>query len=144
MTVIAYKDGVVACDSRVTAGHTIYTDNCVKYKLVGNLLFWFCGDAASEDHLTSWVFNETHAIPKEASTDALCWDGDNLWHVSTGGEGEGPWKFLLDKAVPTAIGSGAAVALGAMYTGASAKDAVKAAIALNVYCGGKIRTKQLW
>lgn len=48
----------------------------------------------------------------------------------------GPWR--VDRPF-YALGSGSTVAMGAMQQGASAVEAVEAAIALDIYSGGPIR-----
>lgn len=48
----------------------------------------------------------------------------------------GPWR--VDRPY-YALGSGSAVALGAMQCGATAEQAVEAAIALDIYSGGPVR-----
>ena len=47
--------------------------------------------------------------------------------------------FSVD--VPIAIGSGAEIALGAMYSGKTAKQAVKIASTVDVFTGGRIRSR---
>ncbi|MNJ79145.1 hypothetical protein D3C77_770710 [compost metagenome] len=55
----------------------------------------------------------------------------------------GIWRQELDPANPDAIGSGAPYALAAMDMGASAEDAVRAAMKRDIYTGGKIRTLRI-
>lgn len=55
----------------------------------------------------------------------------------------GIWKQELDPANPDAIGSGAAYALAAMDMGASAEDAVRAAMKRDIYTGGKVRAMKV-
>lgn len=52
----------------------------------------------------------------------------------------GIWKQDLDLANPDAIGSGYAYAIAAMDMGASAEDAVRAAMKRDIYTGGAVRT----
>ncbi|GAI22667.1 unnamed protein product, partial [marine sediment metagenome] len=49
----------------------------------------------------------------------------------------------LDPANPDAIGSGSAYALAAMDMGASAEEAVRAAMKRDIYTGGKVRTMRI-
>ena len=55
----------------------------------------------------------------------------------------GIWKQELDPANPDAIGSGSAYALAAMDMGASAEDAVRAAMKRDIYTGGRVRTMRV-
>ncbi len=52
----------------------------------------------------------------------------------------GVWRQPLDPANPDAIGSGSAYALAAMDMGASAEEAVRAAMKRDIYTGGTVRT----
>jgi ATP-dependent protease HslVU (ClpYQ) peptidase subunit len=51
--------------------------------------------------------------------------------------------FLIVPEPFAAIGSGKGVALGALHAGASAVDAVKAAMKVDVYSGGRVFTAEL-
>ncbi|MNR66547.1 hypothetical protein D3C85_1900920 [compost metagenome] len=52
----------------------------------------------------------------------------------------GIWRQDLDPSNPDAIGSGAMYALAAMDMGASAAEAVRAAMKRDIYSGGKLTT----
>ena len=52
----------------------------------------------------------------------------------------GIWKQDLELSNPDAIGSGSAYAIAAMDMGASAEDAVRAAMKRDIYTGGTIRS----
>jgi ATP-dependent protease HslVU (ClpYQ) peptidase subunit len=143
MTIIAYKDGVVASDSRSTSGSTvIYTDKS-KSRNINGYIFWFAGEADAEDSLASWVFDSKKEVEDIADVEALIWDGEELWWAIK--EPKNPPSIgRLDKTFSFAMGSGRDLAWGAMDAGASAKEAAQIAAGRNVYCGGKIRVKKLW
>jgi ATP-dependent protease HslVU (ClpYQ) peptidase subunit len=50
----------------------------------------------------------------------------------------GVWRMDLDRSNPDAIGSGAPYALAAMDMGASAEEAVRAAMKRDIYTGGEV------
>jgi hypothetical protein len=65
----------------------------------------------------------------------LIWDGKDLFEV------DWMWRpILIPKTDFVAIGSGAAAAMGAMYMGASAREAVAAAKKIDNYTGGAVKT----
>lgn len=145
MTTIAWKDGVVAYDSRVAAGGTIQTDDFDKaYRdSKTGLIFVACGTSSGivpmvEDYM---------AGRREPSTDYPCSaliihpDG----HISTfcRYKDEDYWtRAVLVGPLERcgAMGSGTDHALTAMDMGASAKEAVKMAVKRDTNTGGKIRT----
>ena len=56
MTTIALdKNGLIAYDSRETAGSTIVDDNCNKRKESNGAYYFFCGRSADEDTLIDAV-----------------------------------------------------------------------------------------
>jgi len=46
MTTIAYKDGVIACDSRITSGSLIVDDNEIKMVKKGDVVFFLAGSTS--------------------------------------------------------------------------------------------------
>lgn len=55
-------------------------------------------------------------------------------------DNSGIWKQDLDPSNPDAMGSGSAYAIAAMDMGASAEDAIRAAMKRDIYTGGVVRT----
>jgi ATP-dependent protease HslVU (ClpYQ) peptidase subunit len=143
MTIIAYKDGIVASDSRSTSGSTVMYTNKNKSRIINGYTFWFAGEADVEDELAAWVFDPQKNVEDNADVEALVWDGEDLWWAIKERR-RAPTIGLLDKQFSFAMGSGRDLAWGAMDAGASAKEAAEIAAARNIYCGGKIRVKKLW
>ncbi|QOI04594.1 Ntn hydrolase family protein [Pseudomonas savastanoi] len=137
MTTIAYKDGVIAYDSRQTRGGAIVSDDCSKCEVVGGVSFFLSGCVCDEKALIAAYFGTPSKDPVESSGFVV--DGGRLMMVGHDDK-TGIWKQDLDSSNPDAIGSGAAYALAAMDMGASAEEAVKAAMKRDVYTGGTVRT----
>ena len=140
MTTIAYKDGVIAYDSRQTRGGAIVSDDAPKCQVVDGVSFFLAGAVCDEKALIAAYFGAPSAAPVECSGYAV--DGGKLLMVGYDDK-TGIWKQELDPANPDAIGSGSAYALAAMDMGASAEGAVRAAMKRDIYTGGKIRTLRI-
>jgi len=146
MTVIAYRDGAMASDSQITADFTRYgTCKKIGKRTDGSLggaagltsftqrwMAWFVGGGSEED------------MPKPDKTEEGDSDGQCLWVFPSGRirvvDSSGYYDVAADF---FAIGSGSEYALGAMAVGASAEAAVKAAIIMDVNCGGEIQVERL-
>jgi 20S proteasome alpha/beta subunit len=137
MTTIAYKDGVIAYDSRQTRNDRIVSDSVPKCQVVDGVSFLLSGAVCDEKALIAAYFGTPSLVPVECSGYVV--DGGNLMLVGHDDK-TGIWKQDLDPANSDAIGSGAAYALAAMDMGATAKEAVEMAAKRDVYTGGKIRT----
>lgn len=140
MTTIAYKDGVIACDTRQVRGGAIVSDDCSKCQVVDGVSFFLAGAVCDEKALIAAYFGTPSAVPVECSGYAV--DGGRLLMVGYDDK-TGIWKQELDPANPDAIGSGSAYALAAMDMGASAEDAVRAAMKRDIYTGGRVRTMRV-
>lgn len=140
MTVVAYRDGVLAADSAASDGDTIAHDIKKCWRIRGNLIgcagfvtditkfiLWF-RDGADEDEFPK--MRDLSALM--VTPDAKIYSYDQLGPAPT----ECTSKYV-------AMGSGGAIALGAMYAGADAVTAVKAAIKHSHGCAGPIRTLRL-
>lgn len=137
MTTIAYKDGVIAYDSRETLGTTIVDDDCDKCQTRDGVQFFCAGSTPDYDGLLSAYFGEVSAVVIEAGGVAL--DKGVLWLIGYS-ETTGFWKDRLRLDNPWSIGSGSPHALTAMDMGASAYQAVEMAMKRDSCTGGKIRT----
>jgi len=137
MTTIAYKDGVIAYDGRQTRSGAIVSDDCSKCVVVDGVSFLLSGAVCDEKALIAAYFGTPSLVPVECSGYVV--DGGKLMMVGHDDE-TGIWKQDLDLDNPDAIGSGAPYALAAMDMGASAEDAVRAAMKRDIYTGGTIRT----
>lgn len=139
MTTIAYKDGLLASDSRRTRGNHIVPGTLAKIARVGACL---CGGAGYTTHLLKvfealgadedmpeWGDGESEAILVEADGSVWTYEGDGVWIPFDG-------EFI-------AIGSGSEYAYGAMAAGADAREAVKIAKRFDSMSGGPVRVLRL-
>ena len=140
MTTIAYKNGVIAYDSRQTRGGAIVSDDCVKCQVVDGVSFLLAGAVCDAKALVAAYFGTPSPAPVECSGYVV--DGGKLLMVGHDDK-TGLWKLDLDPDNPDAIGSGSPYALAAMDMGASAEEAVRAAMKRDIYTGGKIRTVRI-
>ncbi|NWB08943.1 proteasome subunit beta [Pseudomonas sp. D5002] len=137
MTTIAYKDGVIAYDSRQTRGGVIVTDDAEKSELVNGVRFFLAGAVCDMPALIAAYFGTPSPVAVECSGYVL--DSGRLILVGHDDK-TGIWKQDLDLSNPDAIGCGSAYALAAMDMGTSAEGAVRVAMKRDIYTGGTIRT----
>lgn len=143
MTTIAYRDGVLAGDGRVTQSDMVVSSDTRKvHRLKDGRLFGWAGTAAQAEELLV-ALRKGKETPVLASLQAL------LISLDSGGGSsptvsyyeDGVWRVEREKFY--ALGSGSAFALGAMDHGATAAEAVKIASKRDVSSGGKVRTVKL-
>ena len=137
MTTIAYKDGVIAYDSRITNGSTITHDDFEKCQEVKGVKFVLSGYVCDYAKLIGAWFGETVTSTVECA--ALVFDGSALCYASYSAE-DGLCKTPIWLERPYAIGSGSDHALTAMDMGATAYKSVEMAAKRNSSTGGTIRT----
>ncbi|WP_416365009.1 proteasome subunit beta [Pseudomonas sp. NFX183] len=137
MTTIAYKDGVIAYDGRQVRNDRIVSDNAPKCLVVDGVSFFLAGAVCDEKALIAAYFGTPSKVPVECSGYVV--DGGKLLMIGHD-DTTGIWKQDLDSANPDAMGSGAPYALAAMDMGASAEEAVRAAMKRDIYTGGMVRT----
>jgi 20S proteasome alpha/beta subunit len=136
MTTIAYKDGIIAYDSRATSGDIILDDNVEKKRIVDGVAFFCCGVQSDEDALIELYFGKSENYNIESS--AIVCDKGKLYQVNI--ENERLHRYKIDKHKCHAIGSGTQHAYTAMDLGFPSKIAVKMAIKRDWGSGGKIKT----
>jgi hypothetical protein len=144
MTTHIYKDFEVVSDSQITGNYSrIEDDNfnkVVKYK---SLTMFLCGDPSGIEDVLNICMSER---PVETFYDvgALVWDSDykTLYQVGST-EDQKSSKYILDPKKYYAVGSGSSYALGALDVGASAREAMRAAVKRDIMTGGKIRITKL-
>jgi ATP-dependent protease HslVU (ClpYQ) peptidase subunit len=139
MTTIAYRDGILASDTQVTHGPTIMKSKCRKvFKLPDGSLYGHTGSLeAGELMRRSLVSGEA---PPNLTSDAF----DGIMIRPNGQtffyENKAWVKLKVDFC---ALGSGKEHAYGAMAVGASAEQAVHAAITLDPVSGGRVQYVEL-
>lgn len=129
MTVIVYRDGIMAADTGVT--DTFITRGIKLHKKAGHII-GFCGDVAQALVFVDWFFNQKKNrrpdLSSETGWEALVLNKDGIT----------TWDRSL-RPIPMdeefyAIGSGASLAMGAMEAGATAEEAVTIACKRDPYC----------
>jgi ATP-dependent HslUV protease subunit HslV len=138
VTTIAFKDGILAADSKICAGGTFAGYETKIHKVKGCLIggagsnavylafrSWVAGGMNGACPLTKDIGNMFLVPPKGQP---ICWCDDGPFFLKT------PfWSF----------GSGDAIALGAMEAGASAEEAVACAAKWDSCTGGPITALNL-
>jgi ATP-dependent protease HslVU (ClpYQ) peptidase subunit len=136
LTTIAYKDGIIAYDSRITEGDMIVSDSYNKKHEIGGLVIFSAGNlGCDEDFATAYITKETDAIE---NAQGIVVDNGELF-ICTIASGE-VQVYKWDKVEVRACGSGEPYAITAMDTGATAKEAVEYAKKRDVNTGGRVRT----
>lgn len=137
MTTIAYRDGVLASDS-LTTSNGLRDDYGPKIWRVGKALVGAAGSRALCLKFREWVaagmegdnpFSKGDGnglLVSEAGV--VCWSESGCWPVRQ--------PFY-------ALGSGYQIAMGAMEAGATAREAVSAAIKWDTSSGGEVQVLRL-
>lgn len=144
MTTIAYRDGILASDSRVTTKDFVESDTDTKiWRLRDGSLFGSSGDYMGGLILFRSLVESLKAkkfvLPERnlKGTKALfiSKQGDQFYFEFH------TWELRKDEYL--AIGSGGKFALAAMDAGADAKTAVRIGMKRDIYSGGKLRYLEL-
>jgi len=141
LTTIAYKDGVIAYDSRSCkpGSGLINSDDVEKRLSVRGKEFFLSGPTSDFVDFVA-AYEDGRRIPYKCDVVALVWTGEVLQECMAGEEGE--QAALIDVVPfdrPFATGSGSRFAYTAMDMGANAVEAVKMAAKRDMYTGGKVR-----
>lgn len=140
MTTVAFRDGIMAADTQITAGDT--KEGFIrKVWRADEYLVGFSGDADVAQKIR-WKMDENEIDPLDYRFGLETWpddemmfyifDGSQLWQIYQKGA-----AFYCD-APFFAMGSGSNYALGAMAMGATARQAVAVAARFDVYTGGRV------
>lgn len=135
MTTIAYKDGIVAFDSYITAGELVVDFEKNKCQTHKGVKFIFSGKVTDEPMIVDAWFNGSEE--KDCDASALVIANGKPYYCAYDETGEFFKYEVTERAA--AYGSGSPYALGAMDNGASAVEAVKIACNRDVYSGGRVR-----
>lgn len=150
MTIIAYKDGVIAADTLAMNGSLNMGFVCKVTRNKAGDLAGSSGDLGWCQAFNQW-FEEGEDGPMPTMTYATETSDQGLV-VRKGKPGAvwvlyshkfPPCRIVIHKSAGFAIGSGKAEAMGAMHAGGNAIEAVKAAITLDDSCGGDINVISL-
>ena len=135
MTTIAYKDCVIAYDSRITAGTTITDDDYNKHTQHGGVDFFLTGCIA--DFEKFYAAYDGEPVDSDMRVSGFAVTCGDIWQVAYNQEDKF-WKIKLSHQKVYADGSGTSYALTAMDMGASAADAVRMAIKRDSCSGGNV------
>lgn len=136
MTTIAFRHGVLASDSMVSSNN-MHEGQAVKIRRIGKVLVGAAGSGALAQRFADWVKagmkGDSPWTGKDAGNSLVVCPDDTMLVFGQ----NGPWRSYSDF---YALGSGELLALGAMAHGATAHQAVEAAIRFDCHSGGPIRT----
>jgi hypothetical protein len=151
ITTIAYrwdddrsKGGTMASDSACISDGTTHVGGTKKVWRVGKCLIGICGDLAACLAFIEWFkagADDADCYPWSEEIEALvtCPDGSmKTYH----GNSMEPIEYSKRESY-IAIGSGLDIALGCMYQGGGAIDAVRAAIKYNTNSKGPVRSYRM-
>lgn len=136
MTTIAYRDGVLAADTLTTRGATAIV-GVTKVAKGGTRMGGACGGAGFCSEWLAWI-REERPEPPEAKCVDDCNDVGMVVHADGRLEIYEPSGAYTIETPYYAFGSGRDQALGAMFAGADAETAVRAACEHDVYTGGPV------
>lgn len=136
MTTIAYKDGIIAYDSRTTANDIITNDNHDKKSVVDGVVFIMSGATSDRQRFIDIYFDKRNDF-KNCDASALVVNDGKLYLVSID-DNDGMWKQPMELDNPCALGSGSRFALTAMDCGLGAEKAVEMAMKRDIRTGGKV------
>ncbi|WP_316235043.1 MULTISPECIES: hypothetical protein [unclassified Bradyrhizobium] len=137
MTTLAYRDGELATDSRITIDNMIVSDRRKKVHRLrdGSIVAW--SGSVQDANVLLRAMRKREEMPKLAEISALQLKPDGtLWLY----EGE---AWVKQDPGYYATGSGSPYAFAAMDAGASAKEAVRIAIKRDASSGGRVQSLKL-
>ena len=140
MTIIAYKDGVIAYDSRVTIGSLIDDDDAEKMVVSRGHRFFFAGNLSDQARFLDAFFEPGTKLPDSCVGAFVLTPDDVLLVAGVDSDTDVVSSYPVRKDAHHAMGSGRDFALAAMDLGMTAAIGVKSAISRDTRCGGKIRT----
>lgn len=139
ITIVVYKDGVLVSDSLTCKGPQAFGSVRKIVKNKDGVMVGGAGTTAEVNMLLDWYIDEDEEKPPLQALGLKDFEGIII-------EPDGKVYLLDDTIYPFhikqpcyALGSGADMAYGAMFAGASAEEAVKICIKNSAGCGGKIQ-----
>lgn len=146
MTVVVYRDGVIASDTLSTYGGTLFTEVQKIGKTAGGYLIGLCGGTIQCANIirTASALDKNHSF--EALVKTFSGDGDSFGMIV---DPEGTiFTWGKDGAARCfshwlSVGSGSDFAIGALSMGANSVEAVKIAKKYSTTCGGRVISYQL-
>lgn len=132
MTTVAYRDGIVAADSRTHIGDWIVPGATEKLVRVDGKVIAQIGDMAVCAAILGWIDRPEGPQPTGNATVVVFCGGEVFIHSDGGMVIEQHDRPFM------AWGTGAPVAFGAMYAGADAETAVRIACDVDLYSGAPV------
>lgn len=146
MTIIVYKDGKIASDSRACSDDFIISDHIEKIAKGDGIIGGGAGDATQLRVFLQWVKDGGNLQKrpwKKDLTGLVAYKQFKQTPRLIRIEDEEYYEIPLIKGEIASIGSGREVARGAVEAGASLEDAVAIAIKVLNSCGGKVQVLSL-
>lgn len=143
LTVVCFKNGVLAADRRVTYSYDLICGDRTKIFCTDNGNgYGFSGNMSESVLFAEWVAAgcPTASRPELSDYQAIRIEPGGIVALASG---KYP-AFATLTASFYAIGSGRELAMGAMWQGATAEEAVECAIALCSSCGGGVEVLRLY
>ena len=144
MTVIAYRDGIIAADSRSTTtgkeSGIRFFDSSVKLFRKPGCIIATAGSSSPGIVFVRWYgegLKKHKAMKNDHDWTCLVLDKDGLWEWDSSLEPEPILEPFY------AIGTGCKAALGAMHMHATAIEAVQIACLIDPNCGGLVQSMKL-
>lgn len=137
MTTIATDGRTMAAESMVSAGGNVVAYTAKVFKAADGRIYATCGDSDAGQLFAKWIDGkvEKPELGEDFSALILALDGKVYWI----GKNLEPVEYM----VPTGIGSGGDLAIGAMLAGASPEQAVEIACQRDNGSGGPITSISL-
>jgi 20S proteasome alpha/beta subunit len=137
MTTIAYKDGVIAYDSRMTSRDIVVDDEFQKMFVNDDMNIFYCGNVGDLEEFVNAVFNDVK-VERYLDCESFLISSNKLYALDICDNRVRRISLRLDNHY--AIGSGRRLSLAYMDTGMTAEEAVRATCKRDIYTGGTIRT----
>jgi 20S proteasome alpha/beta subunit len=137
VTTIAYRDGVLAGDTRVCVGDSVYTDRQRKvWRLRDGRLFGWAGAVEKAEIMRRHLLGKGEA-PVDQNLSCIIVEPSGAIRMHEG-------AIWVKQAGPyVALGTGQTAALAAMDAGASAIEAVRIGIKRDANSGGRVMSVKL-
>lgn len=139
MTVVAYKDGVLASDSLIQAGGMRSGSATKIIKTRDGFLAGGAGEMGKMVRFLRWADGDK----SEPTEDLEGFEGILVYPDGRVISYDGTGEPLDIKSEFYALGTGSDIAIGVMEMGGTPQQAVKAAIKWSTGCGGKVQVVKL-
>lgn len=138
VTTIAYRNGVLAADTAMCQGGVMMGSVQKIARRDDGDMCGSAGDASYNAAFTAWFLLGENGIPPEAKSEENAFDRGVIFRKSGQIDVFEPRGRFQASAPYFAFGSGKEPALGAMFAGADAETAVRAAIEFDPHTGGNV------